>query len=136
MIRRKKQMIKRMIQHVAEFLGFPHDGSRQRLTKENVEASLQSLGNDKNEVAETLRRSQIQGSKSTSFSCPIARYVEDRFYAGHFVSVGLDRMVVERLDECVALPKAVRDFIKAFDAGEYPDLVEPGPLPGTYPAPN
>jgi hypothetical protein len=91
---------------------------------------LSQLGQTAQEVAATLRSQQIQGVRNTvRFLNPVVRYVQGQLpgardvdvITGDTVRIGFDDGTKEEL----ALPQAVKDFLDAFNRGEFPDLEAP-----------
>jgi hypothetical protein len=112
--------------------------------KERIEELLKSLGGDPDTVADTLRAKGIKGNRDDGCECPIAKLIAVEIpeatrpkaewsdnTGAWFVSFGYVRTPDGEVDP----PRAVSDFIDAFDngigvtpweAGEYPyaDLEE------------
>lgn len=97
-------------------------------TEKEIVDFLNSLGNNRGEVYETLKKKGIKGSKISPGSCPIARVLIDElddgtysvspFDISHF-NGGSDVQWIR-----ANIPFAVADFIRSFDRSEYPDMIE------------
>lgn len=100
-------------------------------TEGGLAAALRALGDTPNAVADKLLAGGHYGRPDDDCNCPVAEYLES-VYPGLFTSVtdqppdGLVAEVHEGgLDYrgvLVSLPKPVAEFVRAFDAGEYPEL--------------
>jgi hypothetical protein len=76
-------------------------------------------------VSQFLRANHITGLRQKSRQCPIARYLTS--VVGVPVSVNSITAwawVTSEVDVEYELPAPVKTFIKCFDEGEFPDLVE------------
>lgn len=107
------------------------------ITEEWLTRTLTDLGDTADDVAATLRDAAIKGRRSNAVQCPVARYLARRV-AEHAsstqarVNVHDDATVLvatssahsEDLIVSVALPDPVLDFIRDFDEGAYPDLID------------
>lgn len=88
---------------------------------------LDKLGDSVESITESLLNLNMKGRRGTSRSCPVARYFQ-RMPGVGFVSIGVctgtiyDAKDREILGQCDSFPPAVRDFIRAFDKGEIPEL--------------
>jgi hypothetical protein len=83
---------------------------------------LRGLGRTPDEVAASLLALDCRGVPARHRSCPVARYLQ----ASGFNGAAVDNRRVEWDDvRRVILPTAVSDFVRRFDQGEYPALVEP-----------
>jgi hypothetical protein len=108
--------------------------SELRQLKQRTTGLLKGLGSTADEVAESLGRSGVEGVPKSNRSCAVARYVT-AVMGGEpgvrSVAVGPCSLVVNlvRPEDArpagrllVQLPKPVRQFVSAFDAGQFPDL--------------
>jgi hypothetical protein len=88
---------------------------------------LAGMGQTPDEVAATLRAAGIKGVRNTvRFLNPIVKYSQQHIlvdnYALDVMQPGILRMKVQTVTHNLALPRAVIDFLAAFDTGGYPDL--------------
>jgi hypothetical protein len=105
-----------------------------REIKRRVEAQLEGLGHDSDEVASSLEAAGVQGVPRSNTSCAIALYasavmkVDPRIKS---VAVGPCTLILTLLKEdgrpggklTVQLPKPVRGFVDEFDAAHYPTVL-------------
>lgn len=105
-------------------------------TEEGVTAALDALGDDQFAVAAAFARLGIDGQQHRCGTCPTAVYLLGLW---PLKTVDVDRSrVLAEMDEvrvvdgytehdhwrvAVETPWPVADFIAAFDAGHYPDLI-------------
>ena len=95
--------------------------------KVRVTDYLTKMGSRSCDVAASLRELQIKGKQNTGTACPIANLVKkltdlpDVRVSSHFIDLDLDGPMVE--DNWVRLPLPVKEFVREFDKGEYPDLL-------------
>lgn len=95
---------------------------------------LQKLGATADEVAAALRVRGVQGVRNTvRFLNPIVRYVQAQVVGVQGCDViQRDRIHIDlragQVEE-VPLPRAVQEFLEAFDRGLYPDLHLPASKP-------
>lgn len=116
--------------------------SRRRAAAEEARAVLGSLQGGPAEIAGTMARQGVTGVPRNTRGCAVARYLNANLGGHawvHSVTVGADRVLLRptrRWERGVslALPEAVREFIAAFDRGEFPDL-EVAAREGRAPAP-
>ncbi|MGH7743517.1 MAG: hypothetical protein ACREQ5_01665 [Candidatus Dormibacteria bacterium] len=94
-------------------------GVRRRNTR-RIELALWMLGDTPTAIAASLMKLGIQGVRNFGCSCPIAMYLERVFDdAKPFVS-----SVGAEVGYGAAIPTPqIRDFIKEFDSGAYPELI-------------
>lgn len=80
---------------------------------------LVSMGTTREEIAKTIRKKGIsidRGRRGNPWCCPIALYLKGKGFS--FVTVGFFVACThEGTEERVRLPRAVHEFIKAFDSG-------------------
>lgn len=102
--------------------------------KRRVEALLENLGHDPDEVASALEVAGVQGVARSNSSCAIALYAsavmktDPRIKA---VAVGPCTLVLTLLNDdgrpggklTVQLPKSVRGFVDRFDTAHYPRVL-------------
>ncbi len=90
---------------------------------------LEALGTTAEGVASALRAKGIQGVANTVRDLnPIVRYVRGELHETQTVHLIGDVLTIQFADgrqQQVAIPPAVRDFLKAFNSGQYPDLLLP-----------
>ncbi len=112
-----------------------------RQLKHQAGALLAELGRDPDEVAATLEVAGVRGDPRSNQSCAVALYLNASLGSDpriRSVAVGPCTVLLEmaappgrpsagRLQ--VQLPKAVRRFVAAFDARQYPEVTRP-PTPG------
>ncbi len=98
----------------------PGDEVVSHTLAEKLLAALEILGDTPDKVAAHLLQAGCRGSRSSMESCPVARWLDrvDGFDAG--LSSIMPNVEVY---DGVPLPPAVDLFVRAFDAGEYPELV-------------
>lgn len=82
---------------------------------------LNAMGANAKEVAELLISVGIKGRPGSADSCPVNRYIISKggdpggaIFTRYYAAQGF----------YFPTPQPVYDFIRAFDAGEYPELVE------------
>jgi hypothetical protein len=91
---------------------------------------LDNLGHDADAVANTLRSQDIRGIRNAVRQLnPVCRYIQKCAVGIAQVTIRSRELLIltftdERRQE-VQLPKAVKEFLTAFDQGAYPDLVLP-----------
>jgi len=86
----------------------------------NIEQKLEVLGYLlPHEIARLLEKSGIKGYPAYSNHCPIANFLND---GNNNVTVGLSTVVTN--ERTYYLPFQVQEFIKKFDDGRYPKLVQ------------
>lgn len=96
--------------------------------EEKIRLLAEAIRGEPVEVAEQLRRRGFVGVIEDGSACPLARYFGEAFET---VIIGVDQYVIEYRDPVtgdqgsVETPEELVDFITKFDAGEYPELVEP-----------
>lgn len=95
-----------------------------------IEQLLNLLGNTPDEVAAALQAEGVQGVRNTVHTLnPVVRYLATHLRVDAF---GLDVMQWDRVRVTLAngkketrMPEAVRQFLEAFNRGEYPELELP-----------
>jgi hypothetical protein len=92
-----------------------------------MDPMLQSLGKTADEVASTLRAKGIQGVPNTIRHLnPIVRYAQSQI-AGccgmHIVDHKLTIHFVDGREKEEVIPQAVKEFLEAFNRGQYRDLL-------------
>lgn len=104
-------------------------------TEAGVAEALSTLGTTPNTVAEILSREALVGKPQDDCGCPVALYLQavieghpraGIYHDDHWFACVWRRDRPDNADLTVDLPDAVRDFVLAFDRGEYPDLIEEG----------
>ncbi len=100
---------------------------------------LDGLGASPDEVAATLMAADVHGVPTDNYSCAIAVYMNS-LLAGEpcirSVAVGHCSLVISLVHEDhrpagrlhVQLPKPVRQFVAAFDARQYPEVMRSEPV--------
>ncbi|WP_433078965.1 hypothetical protein ACQP1P_38825 [Dactylosporangium sp. CA-052675] len=106
------------------------------LTPEGVERALTALGRTSGAVAGRMAALGIRGQLDNDCDCPIGRYLPAVVPGLERVSVGSTEAFVSGWEHDdlgftvhfgpmhISLPEAVTDFIEAFDAERYPELIE------------
>ena len=90
---------------------------------EKQRQALLSLGTTKEEVAQNLTKLGIKGGRYDCQKCPIANLIGQQstfwesFWHGSIPIMWINTIVNDKQY------KAIREFIKAFDNGEFPDLI-------------
>jgi hypothetical protein len=119
--------------------------SERATVRRQTEQLLGNLGGSPGQVAATLAGSAVRGVPANSRECAVAVYLgavvgADTRVRG--VKVCKSEVLVERTgwwrrSVVVPLPTSVRQFIAAFDARTYPELVRAGQQApaGTLPSP-
>lgn len=96
---------------------------------EDVQKVLQSLGHTASQVAQSLYSRGIKGRRRSTCDCPVANMITrlgvttvqvSRVHAVYVIPGVFPMPVLS-----VRLPSVVGDFVKNFDAGDYPDLEYP-----------
>ncbi len=113
--------------------------SHLRQIKQTTRGLLVELGESPDEVAESLQATGVHGVPRDNRACAIALYLsvllgtEPRVRS---VTVGQCSLMITLVSPAdarpagrlwVQLPKAVREFVAAFDACHYPDVVRGEP---------
>ncbi len=103
--------------------------NRHRNSQENLATELHSLGQTPAEVAARLSAAGVSGRPRDPRGCAVAVYLNAVVGADSDVeslavpgSVVWMRPLRSRIPVCVRLPRSVRAFIAAFDAGAFPEL--------------
>lgn len=70
---------------------------------------------------------KIQGRRGRAYSCPVAQFVNNALGVPGYQVTCADTMMVTVPLRAVRVPTplAVGEFIREFDLGNYPDLVDP-----------
>ena len=113
-----------------------HHSERRKL-RDHTEHLLTALGTEPGQVARSLAAAGVKGVPSNYFDCAIAVYLGAVVGVDpqvEHLKVSKGEVMIERgrwwrRPVVVSLPAAVRDFIVAFDARGYPDLIRPGAAP-------
>jgi hypothetical protein len=96
-----------------------------------LEMVLEQLGTTPDEVAATLRSHGVQGVRNTVRTLnPIVRFVQSQIRADGISAdvIQSDKIRLSHADgnkEEATLPAAVRQFLDAFNNGDYPQLLLP-----------
>ncbi len=120
----------------------PMPMSDLRRLKKQTNGLLAELGGSPDEVAASLRRVGVAGVPKSNRSCAIAQYLT-AVMGGEpgvrSVVVGPCSLVIHLIGSkdgrpggrlLVQLPKPVRRFVAAFDAGQFPTMVRHKPTAG------
>ena len=88
---------------------------------------LKSLGNTADEVASAMRAKGVRGVPNTIRHLnPVVRYIQSQVATGSNVHLANGKLTVRSPDgrqQEVSIPPAVEQFLNAFNAGQYPDLL-------------
>jgi hypothetical protein len=93
-----------------------HDGGNDGVVVNLLQDVLDALGSTPEEIARTLQDKGIRGVRKSKCACPIAHYLQLKGFKDAEVGAFTE---VSRV-----LSDGMRDFIYAFDRGEYPELEE------------
>lgn len=116
-----------------------HHISERATVRRQTDELLTALGDTPAQVAKSLADAGVRGVPSNSRGCAVAVYLgavvaaDDRVRG---VKVCKSEVLIERTgwwrrSVVVTLPTAVRQFIAAFDARSYPQLLRPDVAPTT-----
>jgi len=106
-------------------------------TEEGASQALEDLGATPADVAAALAVRGIKGIVNNEYCCPVANYLQTAVGGAEVqvwdVECTLTRRVqvdeyVESEDVVIDTPKPIAVFLSAFDAEEYPDLIEKEPV--------
>ena len=87
------------------------------------EETLSALGED---VVKMLTNCGIVGKLNSPKSCPIANFLKLVYPCSRpLVYSNIIEITIENRSVVTTPPKAVTDFIEAFDAGKYQELISP-----------
>ncbi len=96
---------------------------------DDLSKMLEQMGSSADEVAATLRATGVQGVRNTvRVLNPIVRYAQNVLRLDNLdadVMTGKTFRIHSVRKHEVALPRAVIDFLDAFNRGAYPDLELP-----------
>jgi hypothetical protein len=81
---------------------------------------LVSLGNTADEVAASLTKLDMKGKVNNFHKCPIFNFLKANGKPVRLTGAWGISLVDEKIDP----PKACSDFIRAFDARKYPNLIK------------
>jgi hypothetical protein len=111
-------------------------GRSRRDLRQALEAFVGSLGSSPGAIATTLASLEVRGTPKSASGCAIARYLQ--------VTIGSEPTVTKvavfnrsiqvsrsgrRLNLTINAPDAITRFIRAFDSGSYPQLLDqPDPV--------
>lgn len=110
-----------------EILAEQQRKQNERMTLEDeVLAALAELGDTPDKVADSLKAQGIKGYCCDGTHCPVGKYLNGKFprkklhaSATHIC----DHTFGARL---VQTPRAIAVFVRLFDEGKYPDLIDKG----------
>jgi hypothetical protein len=94
------------------------------MSRESLLEELAVLGSTRGQIAKFLQAQGVQGKIGISDQCPVANYLKRKHNKASVGSMVLTWEAPSDLDECVSTPASIKDFINAFDAGQYPELIE------------
>ncbi len=109
---------------------------RYEFTDEGLDACLGALGTTPDDIAAKLSALGFKGAVSITNRCPIALYVEASFEDVEDVDVQIEtdnELYVRITSEHGELadtfaPAAAYGFVLKFDLGDFPGLIEGGPI--------
>ncbi|HEY6115269.1 MAG TPA: hypothetical protein VI172_04855 [Candidatus Dormibacteraeota bacterium] len=87
---------------------------------------LSALGSTKAEIAGTLAREGVTGIINEPCDCAIAAYVSAHGFTKVSVAIDEGGYLVEHgedVSHTIGVDGPIPDFIRAFDAGEFPELI-------------
>lgn len=87
-----------------------------------VHDALYSLTQHRNGVAAALRAKGCRGQRGNANNDPVTKFLETKFRGTFQVSAGAVEWGSGKLCAC-PLPREVDEFVKAFDRGDYLELV-------------
>jgi hypothetical protein len=98
--------------------------------KHHATLALHVLGDNAEEIAETLLNGNWLGRRHDSGACPIAVFLTAILPGVLGVVVGSNQLTIHPADDAepdieVDLPPAVAGFVLAFDIGAFPELIAP-----------
>lgn len=118
-------------------------GAQGRQLRQLVREHVEGLGDRADAVADRLVAEGIRGVQQDKYDCPVARYLQAVVGADPSIwrlAVLYGRIRISQSPSSapiyVRAPRALHAFVRAFDAGRYPDLVDghPGkPAPADTP---
>lgn len=85
---------------------------------------VRPLGSDCNSIARSLQRLGIRGQMVDGYSCPLAKYLRANRYPESARVLTSGVYDIRSGDTLGWFPATVCEFIRRFDDGLYPDLVE------------
>ena len=89
---------------------------------ERLKEDLKALGDTVPDIASKLKSLGIKGQTKNPSYCPIAQYLKGQGWLGPRVS-GLVQVKRTFCDApIIDLPQSCKEFIRAFDCGEFPSL--------------
>ena len=91
-----------------------------------LEESLQKLGDTEDSVVSNLQLMGIKGAQMSALQCPIAKYLQRTGFPEALVSPDIAYVSHDESGPKAPLPDSVKDFVHAFDRGDYPELFESG----------
>ncbi len=83
---------------------------------------LEGLGRSSEEIFTFMVSQGIRGRKKAACDCPVTRFLKKEGYDMPFV--GLWTLDASTKNLTVGTPAPVREFIRDFDKGKYPSLVD------------
>ncbi|WP_430789041.1 hypothetical protein [Actinoplanes sp. G11-F43] len=96
----------------------------------HAKVALHVLGDNAEDIAETLPNGNWLGRRHNSGACPIAVFLTAILPGVRGVVVGSNQLTIHPVDDNepdidVDLPPAVAGFVLAFDIGAFPELIAP-----------
>ncbi len=88
----------------------------------DLQDSLGKLGRTQGEVAERLAETGCRGTRKQAGCCPVAVHLGKTLGGAGSYSVSHWHAYAPFFAGGLVMPAAVRDFIYAFDCGDYPEL--------------
>lgn len=95
------------------------------ITKASLAAKLRRLGSTPDAIAKELERRGFKGLPCDSQFCPVAKFLSQTTQKAKRASVGQVSATVffQKTAIGVTVPRAVTEFVRRFDAREYPSLL-------------
>ena len=99
-------------------------GSDRSTRASRVKTALATLGTSKRSIVKNLNKLGLKGVRGDCRSCPVAKFLVNRFKKAVFVAVDNHTVEVEFLNVVVEIntPKVLGGFIDDFDSGKFPRL--------------
>jgi hypothetical protein len=113
-------------------LALPHFSPSKDRLRSDIARFADELGQNSFAIAGRLRDDRVRGVPKSTHDCVVARYLNALLSADFrvlTVEVTRDWIVVRRAGRQgvqVRLPVSLQEFISLFDAGYFPELIDPG----------
>lgn len=101
---------------MSDFIDYPAAKTEQILTYLNIFTAK--------EIAAKFKHIGIKGERKSALCCPLSVYLENRTGVHHTITED-KYSIYDRTHGVIHgdLPKSVQNFIKKFDKGKYPELI-------------